>query len=172
MSADHHVFKGGHPGKEFDVLICPGNAEACNLVWLKAVDLCLLEFDLPAKKCVLANAGMNEPILKNHHGTNYIQSIGPKFPLGLTKDTVYDQKDILVQTDDLFVVFTDGLSDSQNKDKDFYGYDRILHLLQQLDTSSISASQIKEKIMDDVQQFSGGMEQFDDMTVVVIRRNI
>ena len=131
--------------------------------------LCLLEFEIQNRKCILANAGMNEPILKNRSGINYIKSTGPKFPLGLTKNVTYEQKIINVDSDDVLILFTDGISDSQNKNNEFYGYQRIVALLQRLETSSLSAQQIKQNIIDDVNQFSSGSEQFDDMTVVVVK---
>ncbi len=131
--------------------------------------LALLSFNTKTKNCVLSNAGMNEPLLKSQKSVTYIQSIEPKFPLGIQPNTIYNQQEINISKNDIFIVFTDGISDAQNKNKQFYGFDRLSLLLKKIDTSSLSSLDIKQKIIEDVNRFSEGMQQFDDMTAVVIK---
>ncbi len=131
--------------------------------------LALLSFNTKTKNCALANAGMNEPLLKSQKLVEYIPSIEPKFPLGIKPDTIYNQKEIKLSKNDIFIVFSDGISDAQNKNKQFYGFERLRILLHKTDTSPLSALEIKQMIIEDVNRFSEGIRQFDDMTAVVIK---
>ena len=47
--------------------------------------------------------------------------------------------------------------------------DRLVGLLEKIDTSGLTAKEIKDKIIGDVERFSEGAPQHDDMTVVVIK---
>jgi serine phosphatase RsbU (regulator of sigma subunit) len=66
---------------------------------------------------------------------------------------------------------TDGLQDAMNRSKEFYGEERLLRFLAQLDVASRTAREIRDAILADVQAFTGDMHHYDDMTVVVIKVN-
>ena len=58
---------------------------------------------------------------------------------------------------------------ARNKAEDFYDDYRLLALLEKIPVENLSALEIKNRIIDDVKQFTGGTLLHDDMTLVVIK---
>jgi serine phosphatase RsbU (regulator of sigma subunit)/ligand-binding sensor domain-containing protein len=131
--------------------------------------LCLAALDLGTKEFVFTNAGLSEPLLKSQDSIAYIESVGPRLPLGSFKDNTYQETKLQLKPFDVLVMFTDGIPETQNHRGEFYGYDTLRLLVEKMDTTSLSAVEIKEAIITDVNRFSGGVPQQDDMTVVVIK---
>jgi ligand-binding sensor domain-containing protein len=131
---------------------------------------CFASLDLNKKELIFANAGLVEPLLKSNGSVTFVRSEGPPYPLGSVKDHVYSEQNVRMKTGDVLILLTDGVLESQNKSKEFYGDERLVEFLMNLDTTSLSAKMIKEKIIEDVKRFAGNALQFDDMTMVVVKR--
>ncbi len=69
---------------------------------------------------------------------------------------------------DVLVVATDGLSEAYNVEEEMFGYDRLLTLVETLITRP--AQEIAEELYQAVNTFSEGTAQYDDQTVMVIKR--
>jgi ligand-binding sensor domain-containing protein/serine phosphatase RsbU (regulator of sigma subunit) len=131
--------------------------------------LCLASLDIRTKEFVFTNAGLSEPLLKSQNSTSYIESIGPRLPLGSFKDNTYQETKLQLKPFDVVVLVTDGIPEAQNRVGKFYGYDSLKNLVEKMDTTILTAAEIKETIISDVKRFSGDEPQHDDMTVVVIK---
>jgi len=131
--------------------------------------LCLASLDIQTKEFVFTNAGLSEPLLKSQNGAAYIESVGPRLPLGSFKDNTYLETKLQLKPFDVVVLFTDGIPEAQNHGGKFYGYDSLKDLVEKMDTFTLSAAEIKDRVISDVKRFSGGVPQHDDMTVVVIK---
>jgi serine phosphatase RsbU (regulator of sigma subunit) len=133
------------------------------------IALCLASIDINTKELTFTNAGLLKPLWKTNGTAEFIECNGPKFPLGTLKDTYYDKKTIRLKQNDVLVIFTDGISDAQNSSREFLGIKRIKNMLKYLDTGNLSASEIKEHIVNETNTFRGSMPQNDDITLVVIK---
>ena len=133
------------------------------------VAFCLVSLNIVTKELTFVNAGLQEPLIKSGGSVKIIEGIDPKYPLGSVVETVYQEKTIRLQSGDTLVLYTDGILDAQNSVKEFYGFDALNNCVNEIDTSVLTAVKIKEKIIKAVQKFSGGYQQYDDMTVVVIK---
>lgn len=131
--------------------------------------LCLAGLDLRTKEFIFTNAGLSEPLLKSGNSAVYIESVGPRFPLGTFKDNIYQEATLQLKLHDVIVLFTDGIPEARNHNGEFYGYDALRKLVEAMDTSLLTAVEIKNIILADVKRFSGHVPQRDDMTVVVIK---
>jgi len=131
--------------------------------------LCLASFDSASHELNFTNAGLNEPLLITKGSAEYLEGNGPKFPLGIKENTRYKEQKVSVNTGDVVIFFSDGIPEAQNPEKEFYGYDRLKKLAENLDTASLTALEIKKKIIEDVRIFSRKAHQYDDMAVVVIK---
>lgn len=133
--------------------------------------LCLVSLDTGTKELTFSNAGLNHPFLKSREsGTvTLIRGEGSKFPLGVFKDNVYQEKRTQLQAGDILVLFTDGILDTQNPEGEFYEYEKLKHRLETMDTDNLSALEIKEQIIADAQVFAGPEPQQDDITIVVVK---
>jgi serine phosphatase RsbU (regulator of sigma subunit) len=131
--------------------------------------LCLASVDISAKIVTYALAGMNEPVLKSNDSVGIIRTARPGLPLGAFSESEYGEDTVQLNPDDVLLLFTDGIIEAQNNLGDFYDYHRLIDLITGLPTDKLSARLIKDKIIEDVNNFVGNAEQQDDMTVVVVK---
>lgn len=87
--------------------------------------------------------------------------------VGVRLPSKFTVKEITLANDDLLLTFTDGIPDTQNINREFYGSNRLRELL----TASSTPTELLKKIETDLHQFMGEAEQFDDITLLAIKRN-
>lgn len=68
---------------------------------------------------------------------------------------------------DVCVYYTDGITDAENMQGDYFGEDRLIKTIVRNGTSH--AKHILSAILEDVAAFCGGVVPFDDQTLVVVR---
>ncbi len=92
------------------------------------------------------------------------------FPIGLTDDITefIDEIKIPLSVGEVVVLYTDGIIEAINKQKDYYGIDRLKEVLRQ--NYHKSAAKIRESIITDLHEHIGDYKIFDDITLVVIKR--
>ena len=117
--------------------------------------------------CYNVNAGHNPPLLYQRRA-NRVEFL-PKggraigwFENNPVKETLLD-----LQPGDTIVYYTDGLTEAQNAQGDYYGEERLAQLV--LATAGKSAAQVRDYIVRDVETFCAGVPLFDDLTLIVVR---
>jgi sigma-B regulation protein RsbU (phosphoserine phosphatase) len=115
------------------------------------------------------NAGHNPPMILRRRNPGCqsfrLDAGGP--PVGLLRNSAYEQGSIALGTGDLVVLFTDGISESMNNEDEEWGEERLIDFAKTcVDMSAVEAM---ERIMSAAQSFAAGASQHDDMTVVVLR---
>lgn len=116
---------------------------------------------------VYANAGHNRPMhfsLKKE--PVYLETAG--IALSFLEHFTYDQGTVVFQPDDVLVIFSDGIPEAINNKEEEYGEKRMLDLISRYLT--VSSFELIQKIVQDVQTYVGDTPQFDDMTLVVIKK--
>ena len=68
---------------------------------------------------------------------------------------------------DLFMFFTDGLSEQMNHAEDFFGESRLGDIIEQ--HGSLPPDELRERILREVHAFADGAPQHDDMTFILLR---
>jgi sigma-B regulation protein RsbU (phosphoserine phosphatase) len=86
--------------------------------------------------------------------------------VGLFDGATYDESTMAMQPGDIFVAFTDGVTEPENESGEF-GEARLIELIQALRHQSLS--RIGDVITGSVADWIGGAEQPDDVTVVLAR---
>jgi len=71
---------------------------------------------------------------------------------------------------DVAVIYSDGVPENWKNEKEQYGPERFQQALEKYG-SLTSADEIKKALYDDVKAYSGGYEQKDDITLVVIKQD-
>src|SRR3954464_4979409 len=113
----------------------------------------------------IPNSGLPRPIYSHSGQTEIVQATG--LPLGPFDDATFDELDLHVSPGDVFVFFSDGISDAANPAFENFGRARIEKIV--AEKHPASAQEIVNCIFDAVRQFSQGCDPFDDETVVVIK---
>ncbi|GAH39499.1 unnamed protein product, partial [marine sediment metagenome] len=81
-------------------------------------------------------------------------------------DMDWEQKAVALNKGDVLVLYTDGISEAQNKQGDFYGENRMLDVLKANQNST--ALQIQDSIMNDISKFMNEAPMLDDLTLMII----
>ncbi len=123
-------------------------------------------FDDINKAVKYVNAGHNPPLLLRNGKIIKLEIGG--IILGVMK-TIFPYKSEIVQlqSDDVLILFTDGISEAMNKNGEEFTDKKLEELA--LSITSESSERILQKIKQEVQTFAEGTIQSDDMTMVVIK---
>jgi len=114
------------------------------------------------------NAGHNPPlVIKNSGQVSCLESSG--FALGMFPHEKYELGKIHLRSEDVAVLFTDGIPEGRNTAQDEYSDERLKNLA--IEKRNFTASKLSANIFEDVEKFTAGAEQADDITLVVIKRS-
>ncbi|MCU1296211.1 MAG: serine phosphatase [Acidobacteriaceae bacterium] len=126
----------------------------------------LAEFSSTSKNFSYINAGHNAPILRRSSGTVERLSTGG-VPLGILSNGQYESGNVVLESGDCLVIFTDGLIEAVNELEEEYGEQRLLNLLQ---AGAVSTpDELLRRMMSHVDIFVGPTPQHDDITCMVVK---
>ncbi len=118
------------------------------------------------KKIDYANGGQPYPILKR--GTEIIEIENSDLPLGSMQNVQYESVTFDIGEGDFLIFHSDGLIEALNANHDMYGTERLTNLLADI-PNDCTADEMIQRIVDDVQDFVQEEEQYDDLTIVVVK---
>jgi serine phosphatase RsbU (regulator of sigma subunit) len=127
----------------------------------------LTELEPATGRLTYVNAGHNWPVLRRASGAIERLETGG-LPLGISLEAAYRSGAETLVRGDLLFLFTDGLVEAEDGQKQEYGEDRMLLVLKGLQGAT-SAEALK-RIMASVEAFAGATRQHDDITSMVVRR--
>jgi serine phosphatase RsbU (regulator of sigma subunit)/predicted ester cyclase len=112
-----------------------------------------------------ANAGHDLPYL--WHGGDAEELRARGMPLGLMPGMHYEEKEIVLQKGDSALLYTDGLVEAHDPQREMFGFPR----LQALVSEHGEEESLEEALLEELYSFVGeGWEQEDDITLVTLRR--
>jgi serine phosphatase RsbU (regulator of sigma subunit) len=112
-------------------------------------------------------AGHNPPILKRENGS--IERLkSDNIPLGIELREKYKTGFTRIEPHDLLVIYTDGVTEARNEDRNEFGEARLLSIVQLAgqERSALTLS----NIMRTLDEFVGAAPQHDDITCMIVRR--
>lgn len=130
-----------------------------------ALNLAIL--DEAKKQIDYANGGQPYPILKS--GTDIIEIESGDLPLGSMKKVEYESTTFDLGEGDILIFHTDGLIEALNTEAEMYGTERLKESISQI-PDNFTAEEVVQHIVEDAHAFVGEAEQYDDLTIVVIKR--
>ena len=119
---------------------------------------------LDAYRLTYTNAGHNAPMLVRAGGEMRRLDCGGVV-LGVFPDWSYQQAQVDLASGDRLLLFSDGISEAENRRGVQFGEDRLFDLLAR--HRGLDATRLRKKIMAEVAEFTGGALQ-DDATLVVL----
>lgn len=112
------------------------------------------------------SAGHCDPLLK-HNGVFTEFKNKHNVPLAALNDYKYEAEITYLEPGDEIVLYTDGVTEAQNKRQELYGVRRLVDFVN--NAKYFNAKQLLNDISDDVVKYAEGEEQFDDMTMLIMR---
>jgi phosphoserine phosphatase RsbU/P len=128
----------------------------------------LAELDPATGDLIYLCAGHNPPILKRGDGS-FERLKSDNIPLGIELMEDYKTGVTRLEPHDLLVIYTDGVTEARNEEREEFGEARLLTLLQ-ISGGERSALTLSN-IMRNLDEFVGAASQHDDITCMVVRRN-
>lgn len=114
------------------------------------------------------NCGHNPPVVY-HAADQMAKSIEEGgIVLGVDDSVTFTEKSIDLLPGDILVLYTDGVTEAINTIEQMYGLDRLCAVIR--DQAERTPGEIIEAVLSDLQTFTKDMEQFDDITLVIIKR--
>lgn len=133
----------------------------------KYVTAILAEFEPQTGRTIYVNAGHNGGLLLRCNGEHeWLKPTGT--PVGLFPGLPYDEAEVRLEPGDLLALFSDGVPEAQDTSDEEFGEDRLLAYLRTV--CDESAADIVAGVFREVDLFAGAAPQFDDITLVVIKR--
>lgn len=131
--------------------------------------LFVARYEPAARRLTYVNGGHNAPMLlrrtESPDRPERLPASGTV--VGLMPEATYREATVLLQPGDLLVAFTDGISEAQNGAEEEWGEARLTAVLG--GCRDLQADRITSRILEEVDAFTAGAPQYDDMTLVVAR---
>jgi len=93
--------------------------------------------------------------------------LGLKIDDGSLFERLLEEKTIALTPGDLFVFFTDGITEAMNTADDFFGDQRLGQIIE--DHGHLPPDELRERILREVSAFVGDAPQHDDMTMILLK---
>ena len=116
---------------------------------------------------VYVNAGHNLPLVLNRSGdVRELESSG--LCLGMLPQMTYEIRQEALKPGDVFVLYTDGITESRNKANEEYGGERLAEVCRK--HAGALASELMDAVFRDLDAFTEKAPAADDRTLVVLKR--
>ena len=128
------------------------------------------QIDARERMFTYSNGGHPPPILYSNGELQLLEVGGPL--VGIFDDSSYDQETIRLQSGDVLVIYSDGVThagtmpESLNRD-DAFGQERLEAAI--LANANLPANAILDAIFEEVTRYVGNNKQFDDITLIVVK---
>ena len=121
--------------------------------------------DVRSGKVTYSNAGHGAPLLGGAGGFRLI-NLPFGTAVGLDDDSVYTSLELSLQRGEMLFLYTDGVTDAIDGQDQLYSEKRLLDALNAVGTAN--SHQTVNHISKSIEDFSRGVSQFDDITMLVI----
>lgn len=160
----NQVLKGEELFKVFETVnnqLCENNKEGMFVTaWMGMLEV-------SSGKLTYVNAGHNPPAIKSGDGVFHYLKCAPGFVLAGLEGIPYQQENIQLQRGDSIYLYTDGVTDTINIKEEMYGEDNLEKVLNAYKEEAPET--ILNVIKTELEEFAGGAEQFDDVTMLCMK---
>ncbi|EOQ89214.1 SpoIIE-like protein phosphatase domain protein [Leptospira yanagawae serovar Saopaulo str. Sao Paulo = ATCC 700523] len=126
------------------------------------------------KNGVFTTAGQHETIMVYRHAsrkTEIIDTVDNGMLVGLTEsiDEFIHEKPIPLQPKDIILLYTDGATEAENPKREQFGSHRLIESLER-HADLPTTDEILSAIFQDIYVFIDGMDVYDDITIMIMRK--
>jgi sigma-B regulation protein RsbU (phosphoserine phosphatase) len=123
--------------------------------------------DVEKKAFTYTNAGHNPQLLYRHQNNREELLTAGGIMVGAIEDVSFEKDTVSLNSGDILVLYTDGVTDASNQKEEFFGEERFFKLVKE--HCSLSAHELMDKIYSEIAEFSIDAPQFDDITLMVLK---
>lgn len=162
VSANGSIDRLGDLVAKINLLLCRSTGAATYVTFFYA------QYDAEARRLTYVNAGHNPPMLlrARNGGTPYaLTSGGPV--VGIFEAPGFEQESIDLETGDILVAYTDGVTEALDEEGEEFGEERLLETINA--ATDLTADDIRDAVLRRVHEWSAGAPQHDDLTLVITK---
>lgn len=123
--------------------------------------------DEESGKVDFSNAGHSPLLYFNKKAGTFVPIDTRGLPVGVESKEVYVKKSILLEKDDILVLYTDGLPETKSSDGALYSIEKLEKLI--IGNKEKTVEKIVEIIENDINLFKGTQDLIDDQTLIVVK---
>jgi len=128
----------------------------------------MLELDLADLTLRLSNSGCPYPF-HFRAATGAVEEVQvDAYPLGVRADSRYPVVEVQLEPGDRIVFCSDGIVEAGNEAEELFGFERTIEAVRRGCVQGLSGAVLVEQMLEEVKQFSVGVSQEDDQTIVVL----
>lgn len=131
------------------------------------VTMFFLKYNHESRELLYVNAGHNPPFIYRPSSNVKFKLDAEGLILGIKTGVEFEEKKTQLQQGDLLLLYTDGITEAEDRDGNFFGETQLLQLLKQHHT--LPPKEIIDKILHQVRLFTGTNNFNDDVTLVIMR---
>ncbi|MDO9168799.1 MAG: PAS domain S-box protein [Methylobacter sp.] len=133
------------------------------------ITLFYLQYNITNQQLSFANAGHPPPLLHSRFQSECQQLDAEGLILGVHKNVIFEEKTTTLSQGDIILLYTDGLTEAENANGDFFGLQRVSDILVQYALQSPQA--IIEALLEQLKQFCRSESFNDDITLMIFKRH-
>lgn len=123
--------------------------------------------DVQSDEFTYVNAGHNPPFL--FKGNKVLSLDEGGLMLGVIESGIgYASGKVKLEGSDVLVLYTDGVSEARNTAKDEYSEERIIRVVNKCRKEC--SDSIQNCLLEDIKEFTKGENQYDDITMIVLKK--
>ncbi len=131
------------------------------------VTLCYARFTMDEQRLDFVDCGHPNTIHYRRSRNECIVLSGENMPLGVSEDEVYTQNSITFERGDLFLFYSDGITEARNEAGEFFGEARLLESV--FANNRLQPAGLLESLRHSVVESSGSDVFADDLTCVAVK---
>ena len=129
----------------------------------------LAVLEISTGKGVAVNAGHEHPVLRRSGEKYELILYRHSLALAALDGVQFKQHEFQLFPGDSIFVYTDGVTEATNSEKELFGTERMLAALNK--TPDAEPDEILANVMGDINRFMDGEDQFDDITMMCLKYN-
>jgi len=133
------------------------------------ITLFYLQYNITNQQLSFANAGHPPPLLHSRFQSKCRQLDAEGLILGVHKNVVFEEKTTTLSQGDIILLYTDGLTEAENPQGDFFGLQRVSNIL--IEHAQQSPQVIIDGLLDQLKQFCRSESFNDDITLMIFKRH-
>ncbi len=130
------------------------------------ITLCCGVLDVLTGEFIYSNAGHNPPLSNVTNDYFEFMPVPKSIVLGYMKDVKYTSLTVQLNPGHTVFLYTDGVTEAENKQQNMFSDDRLLNLL--VTSGETDAQKIIQLVNTEINQFTEGSEQSDDITMLTL----
>jgi anti-anti-sigma factor len=131
------------------------------------VSLFYARFNLTKQTVCFSDCGFTKPVHYRSKDKQATFLSGRGFPLGMVEEEAYHSTEIPYQPGDIFIFYSDGVTEARSPAKEFFGSAPLLEIAEKYGSTNVE--ELIQIIQSSVINFAGKDTFDDDLTIIVIK---